>query len=680
MNKLLLYLFITISFLPLKAQDSFDCGTDNSHLTSMDSLWINRNINSELVNISADVNLYEIPVLIRVFYKNPTDTLLSNDDIFKVIESLNTAFSDRNYLKGTPVTNLYHTMPSNRIRFKIANINDQGQQQVGITRHLVNSYNNAIAGTHALNWIFYYKNQLTIHVFDTTFSYAGLSSSVIKIMNPFYFKTANFNMSNNLLIHEIGHAFSLMHTFSAGGLSGGCVCDETDPNTQGDFIADTPPDPTPNAYTNCPHNITTHCPGFPNPLTNNFMDYGNITNSTFTPLQIDKMHLAIQSQLVTKYNMCGSPLVVFLDSIPDSIFANQNFKFKADYEDFNSTLVDGNINWKIYNAAGQLILNKDSISFSHSFIQSGTYLIKLTAHPSSASILDSCTQIIYKYVNIIEVPKINLSQIVLGSNVCYSNENSKTIRIINKNPNITNVNIYSSLSNMKITKINDTLFYISDTSILNSNSSLAMTTFIIKYNNTVHNDSLFLGISIPKSKINILSTSITSATLNATTGLYNCDAGVNLSISGGKVPYTYLWTGSNQCNSTSFSANTLNISNIASGWYTLQISDACNYSRTDWYWVGKAKRGRRLINADTKQQYLDEDIYFFLDANRNLNLSSNNKLGNIKLFNILGVLVYQKDNIMDNKLQIDCSNYPSGVYILSHFGENGIESTKFYKF
>ncbi len=686
-----LFIYLTVSiFLILDVQGQTSCNADFENNIypvncNPDQMWINSFSTSEMSSLAytADVNLYEIPIVIKIFYKSSTDTFFSDKEIFKAIELLNIAFSDRGYITGNPLSSAYHSFPYNKIRFKIANVNLQGQEQLGIIKQQVSSYQNYFysSSPDVTNNTFNYQNYLNIHIYDTiNNNLAGTwNGNFISIFKPSYFRVPNSKFCSNTLLHEIGHSLSLKHTFFNSNLSGSCVCNETDPNTQGDLIADTPPDPTPSSNTNCPSTITTTCPGFAVPLNNNLMDYSVPTNSTFTPLQIDKMQFSINNIFKYQYKLCPTPLVIYIDSIPDTLNINQNFSFSLHHEDPNSQLMNNFVNWKFYNSLGQVILNKDSVNFVYKFPQTGNYLIKITANPYSSNIIDSCTQFIYKNVYIKSLPQISSSQIINESNVCNLNRSSTKLTIRNKNLNITDVNISTTNLNVLISKVNDTIFYITDTST-NNNVTFSLPLFKFKYNNGIFYDSLNLYFSVSKSSIKIPNTSITSATLNATTGLYNCDAGVNLSISGGKVPYTYLWTGSNQCNSTSFSANTLNISNIASGWYTLQISDACNYSRTDWYWVGKAKRGRRLINADTKQQYLDEDIYFFLDANRNLNLSSNNKLGNIKLFNILGVLVYQKDNIMDNKLQIDCSNYPSGVYILSHFGENGIESTKFYKF
>jgi len=100
----------------------------------------------------------------------------------------------------------------------------------------------------------------------------------------------NLKTSHNLnatVTHEVGHAFSLYHTFSNQGSD---PCSETNGCTQGDQCPDTPPTSANNA--GC---ITVDCP---DAMIENYMDYTPQTcRIAFTQNQIERMRDLLLTQL-----------------------------------------------------------------------------------------------------------------------------------------------------------------------------------------------------------------------------------------------------------------------------------------------------------------------------------------------------------------------------------------------
>jgi hypothetical protein len=95
-------------------------------------------------------------------------------------------------------------------------------------------------------------------------------------------KTGNLNKTTT---HEIGHAFNLYHTFGFLGSS----CTETNCETQGDQVCDTPP--TTANYGCSPSSC-------PDAQVNNYMDYTSQTcRNTFTQGQAERMREELWTQL-----------------------------------------------------------------------------------------------------------------------------------------------------------------------------------------------------------------------------------------------------------------------------------------------------------------------------------------------------------------------------------------------
>ena len=123
-------------------------------------------------------------------------------------------------------------------------------------------------------------------------------------------KTGNLNKTTS---HEIGHAFNLYHTFGFLGSS----CTETNCETQGDQVCDTPP--TTANYGCSPSSC-------PDAQVNNYMDYTSQTcRNTFTQGQAERMRDELWTQLNGFTQSLGCVPVVDVDGgISNMAIGNPN--------------------------------------------------------------------------------------------------------------------------------------------------------------------------------------------------------------------------------------------------------------------------------------------------------------------------------------------------------------------
>ena len=126
-------------------------------------------------------------------------------------------------------------------------------------------------------------------------------------------------------VHEMGHHLSLFHTFSN---SNDCI--ETNCETQGDQICDTPPTSS---------NISCSSPSCPDAMVENFMDYtGESCKYTFSVGQAERMHEQLQTVrqgLVSSYS-CVAP-VDYDIAITSSFYQDE---WCLDYQDIWVTVTN----------------------------------------------------------------------------------------------------------------------------------------------------------------------------------------------------------------------------------------------------------------------------------------------------------------------------------------------------
>ncbi len=132
------------------------------------------------------------------------------------------------------------------------------------------------------------------------------------------------------------------------------------------------------------------------------------------------------------------------------------------------------------------------------------------------------------------------------------------------------------------------------------------------------------------------------------------DGSITLSVSGGTGTYTYDWTDLSHTGSS--------LLGLAAGTYTVEVSDENGCSDS----LAITVDGANVGVEDGASKYLSAWPNPF-DAE--LLLQSNEQVEYIRLSNVLGQKVYEKDRPA-RTLSIDCSHLPAGVYFLE-FGIEG---------
>lgn len=123
---------------------------------------------------------------------------------------------------------------------------------------------------------------------------------------------------NGTLNHELGHAFSLYHTFNGGGNSPGSGCPpypESNCNTGGDRVCDTEPHTGDLGTCRQAGSYVNPCSGNPYDvyISDNIMNYTNCSPLLFSPGQKDRLRAVLEPgggrySLTLNSNACFSPL------------------------------------------------------------------------------------------------------------------------------------------------------------------------------------------------------------------------------------------------------------------------------------------------------------------------------------------------------------------------------------
>jgi hypothetical protein len=269
-------------------------------------------------SFSVNRAVYTIPVVVHVIHKGEaigSGTNISAAQIQSAINNMNAAFSNT----STPFTT--YTGVDTEIQFCLAQRDPSNNPHSGINRvngTSVTGYNaDGITSTNELdvkalsNWNKNnYYNIWVVSEIDGnnagagTQGYAyfpgapnGTDGTVILYNAMGYdpdgssgYNLKSYTRRNTTLVHEVGHAMNLYHTFEGDGTGGTCPTN-TDCATQGDRVCDTPPHRR--SDSDC---ITagTDCGSNRSDFVHNFMDYSSdVCQTEFTAGQRDRMRAAI---------------------------------------------------------------------------------------------------------------------------------------------------------------------------------------------------------------------------------------------------------------------------------------------------------------------------------------------------------------------------------------------------
>ncbi len=159
------------------------------------------------------------------------------------------------------------------------------------------------------------------------------------------------------------------------------------------------------------------------------------------------------------------------------------------------------------------------------------------------------------------------------------------------------------------------------------------------------NHTLTQSFTISEPQVLAMTSNITNASAGQNNGA------IDLTVSGGTSPYTYLWSNN---------ATTEDISGLASGNYTVTIKDVNLCTKVETYSVGTTKTNETDKNLIYKLYPNPTNDNIFVELNSEELAGSE-----IKVTDITGkVILNHKITIKDSKIELNLRDYNSGVYMM----------------
>ena len=325
-----------------------------------------------------------MPIVFHIISRNPSS--VTNQQIQDAVQGLNDAFAHTgNYSSGYGA--------NSGIRFCLAKVDPDGGISTGITRteSVLGNLDGDIEIDRLKKLISWStKDYCNIWVVDsikneffTTFSCGNWSRKYNKNVASFlpdgdYRDGIVTNEFGSDLAMQMGFYLGLQYTFVIGS------CANTNCNTDGDGICDTPPASGPGngcaGYQNSCSSDTLS--GFTKDmpdLDSNFMSFSGPCTNSFTEGQAAKMRntlSGIRSSVVSG-NKCDPPCS---ENISVSFTRNNWFPAAGDIIQFNSTSSGGtNFQWSVNDQS----VGTNSPDYSQNFMQVGNYKVSLKVYNSN---------------------------------------------------------------------------------------------------------------------------------------------------------------------------------------------------------------------------------------------------------------------------------------------------------
>jgi PKD repeat protein len=407
--KTLLFL-LTLLITKSAVTQTANCGTDQmlDYLRNHSSLYLEKeNQNNQrlyhfLTSDSANYRektIYTIPIVFHIMHQGGVENI-PDATVIEAVNELNERFQNTGQYydpNGHPVD----------IQFCLASIDPWGNPTNGIT-HDFSSMLSIDYYDYIQDWTLKTQNRWNPYLYLNVWTVGSIvdlsnttgvaayatfpNNSLIEVDGI----VAHYNglVNSSLLAHEVGHYFSLYHTFNNGCTNFNCLLD-------GDKVCDTPPDNS-NNYAICQGNSCAtelnDTSGY-NPFQGDVVDLPNYMDYTQCPLsftdgQVTRMQTALINLRPTllQSNGCGLH--------PGSTFPSASFTIDSSFckgtgkYGFHST--SSNSLYTAWDFDGNGTIDTVGETVTHHFSSSGLYHVKLYANGYNG--MDTLAQTINVFV------------------------------------------------------------------------------------------------------------------------------------------------------------------------------------------------------------------------------------------------------------------------------------------